>query len=354
MGDGEVRVLRHAVLPVVFMAASTADDDSGYSTWRHLKDVGAEAAWKSAEEQRDEVLSEYSVDDISEEEYQQELETTADEAEDHDYALVPEGEYGDRIASYLQQHTDVEIERYDVPDEEKSDDAGNLDGTTNNLSYREKKEMFPNYQHPVTAVRKQQRQAKEEYDAAGPIGKVGRLWARKQEDEDAFAVPPDYRQGELSDDTAYVDMDFVTVEGRDEDDESDEAEHSGLGSTHEDEDYGGEVLDEFMSSGFNEYAKVETADGDIKYLKNGEETSQQAYAGASAHRPDEPAADGPGDDDTADIPEAEHEYGTLIDRLHDIHDHDGSALVITDKTYEDDVETALDAEGFDYTAKDAL
>lgn len=202
MGDGEIRVLKHAVLPAVFLAASAASEDSSDSSlYDTTKDVLTGSAWEVAEEHRNEVLNEYTGEDVSKEEYEQELEKTVEEAQKYGHAFVPTGSYGDEVAEYLQEHApDVTVERYDSPTGEKK----GAKGAASKLSYSEKKEAFPNYQSPHAAARKQQRTDEKIRSYAGPLN-IPRWITRMGETEDSFAVPEDYR----SKSPPYADMDFV-------------------------------------------------------------------------------------------------------------------------------------------------
>jgi len=95
-------------------------------------------------------------------------------------------------------------------------------------------------------------------------------------------------------------------------------------------------------------------------------TAQSQHAMPVVTAPDESAA-GTAEDLEADADESmepyedgrentghDHGYTALTERLAAIHGDGGSALVVTDQAYEDAIEDALNAEGFEYTVEEAL
>lgn len=271
MADREIRIISHTALPVVLMAASRSAQSSRKKS---VKEVIDDTLSSAADARRTEVLSEYTGDDVSPEEYEAELERTAEEAEKYGHALVPRGSYGDTVTAYLKQHApDVEIQRYGEP--ERLPGAESEEYKNTNVLWQQKRDDEKN---------KELRE--EKFGGFGTIINYASAGIRLVEGPREFATASDLE----SDNPPYADMDFVTVGDYDTgsedtgEDTSRPTYSSGLGSTDESTSYTGEVIDEFMSDGFNEYAKVRTAEKDIKYLKNGEEVSQQAYAGAAGHR----------------------------------------------------------------------
>lgn len=392
MGEGEIHVLRHAVLPAVLMAASSDSSSSGGMVDK-VTNMMRDAVSKDKDEKyRTELIEEHT--DVSKEEYQKEMKRTAEEAKRFDRVFIEESTYGDEVANYLRENVpDVTIERYGEPspEDERIRKIYDVHGSYSDISWKERQDLMEGWTNAILRNhRKEYKERREGGGIANYVNKIGQIFAQATESSEDFIVHDDNRSWkDLPAPPGSGDASLFTAGAAE-----DEGYESGLGSTDKSTSYDGEVVDEFMSTGFNEYAKVRTGDDDVTYLKNGEETSQQAYAAASASRaPDKDLPEKSEDisegmdeyrRDEAEDDEDEREegytgrmrdalentyqavklgedkesgqtgYEDLVERVEYANEQGEDSLIIASSYNESGVEGALEESGHEYTFKDAL
>jgi hypothetical protein len=206
MGEADVRVLTHSVLPTVVMAAVAHPDkdagSDGYLSSAVESVTDALHDYVASDDSNTEVLEEHP--DVSEDEYEQELERTVKEAKQFDRVLVEDSQYGDTVASYLREHlSDVTVERYSTPEQDLLQTMAETHGAYADLPYTEQHDVMQRNMYSI--IRSLRRKAEQEFNDATLFGKIGRLWARATESEDDYAVRSEHR--------SYKDIDLPTGSG---------------------------------------------------------------------------------------------------------------------------------------------
>lgn len=313
--EAEVRVLCHAVSSVLFVATSSSGSSGTYT----------------------EVLEE--SDDVSDADYQKEMKNTAREAENFDYVLIEDSEFGEAVAEYVRKNVDdVEIDRFHADDY----GTGTSASAVNTPSQLTTEYESDDYTFNPHKGRRKQREKDEKLrkETWGPLMNAASSYIRWQEDESDYIAGEDAgKTEEAGTENTYTDTSFINV-----------------GGTEQDES----VEEEFMTTAGKTWKKVEES-GKTQYVEDGKplidygadpntveqqkQSAQHKYAGASANKL-------PGEDKSVD--EKMGEYSDLAEKVEYAREHGKSSLVVTRKDYEDGVLDELDSSGLPYTQKDAL